>query len=434
MWIYVPHEALSKSAPAAEASPMDSTSLAALRLFVSSSGKPSPRPLSWPGWRRRSWVKALSGIVLSPSTAARGVDWWIASLAERRARTCPTPGNVLGSTESEADSSGSSSESSKRSSPSSSSGRTLTGQATLFPESSTLSRRSGTAAKPCRFELLTWERRTSALGTSSWPTATFSDGSKGSGKREGSPSLTQVARNWPTTTSKDSKSSGSATYPTTPTHAQGTTLTDAIRAWATPTQANSHGNATRGGARAGEELLPGQAAALWATPAASLFNYGESPKSFEARSARLEAQGTRPLGANLGQQGASFLGTPALTDFKGSSQPGQRRGQLGDQLHSFGPTSRLEPRAVEEFLSRGLPPETPSKPGEQSSPRTRTSPRLNPAFVEWLMGWPIDSTLLPIFSGPTVFGFSETASSPSRRPKRSDSSSRRSPQAEAQSE
>ncbi len=51
---------------------------------------------------------------------------------------------------------------------------------------------------------------------------------------------------------------------------------------------------------------------------------------------------------------------PASSDWKGSSKPGQRRGQLTD------PTTEVIPAGG----------------------------RLNPTFVEWLMGWPIGSTAL----------------------------------------
>lgn len=186
----------------------------------------------------------------------------------------------------------------------------------------------------------------------------------------------------------------------------------------------------------GTSLL--DAAKDWATPAASLINYEEDPASFQNRSARLKAEGTRPLGANLGQEakmwqtpttavvmggnatrggerGSELLlkgqakmlsrdaaqwqtprasdpekagpnqsskGRPALaaqaqwptaaaTDFKGSSKEGQRRGQLGEAI-----------------LKHGRLVQATSKGGDESSPRTPASLRLNPAFVEWLMGWP----------------------------------------------
>ncbi len=138
----------------------------------------------------------------------------------------------------------------------------------------------------------------------------------------------------------------------------------------------------------------------WATPAASLINYDETPESFEARSARLVEQGTRPLGANLGQDAKkwstprasdpekgspnqSLKGKPSLTaqgvkrwptaaasDYKGSAKVGQRRGQLSEAI-----------------LKNGHQAPTTPTDGDESPPNFPSSPRLNPAFVEWLMGW-----------------------------------------------
>ena len=167
----------------------------------------------------------------------------------------------------------------------------------------------------------------------------------------------------------------------------------------------------------------------WATPAASLINYDETPESFEARSARLVEQGTRPLGANLGQDAKkwstpqardpkgkpkgdfnqanlvrdahqwqtprasdpekgspnqSLKGKPSLTaqgvkrwptaaasDYKGSAKVGQRRGQLSEAI-----------------LKNGHQAPTTPTDGDESPPNSPSSPRLNPAFVEWLMNWP----------------------------------------------
>ena len=61
-----------------------------------------------------------------------------------------------------------------------------------------------------------------------------------------------------------------------------------------------------------------------------------------------------------GLAGFVRMPTPASSDWKGSSKPGQRRGQLTDQT-------------MEVIPAGG---------------------RLNPTFVEWLMGWPIGSTAL----------------------------------------
>ena len=43
-------------------------------------------------------MRRLSGLTLEPSTASRGVESWISSLAASRAKTCPSPVEVPGST------------------------------------------------------------------------------------------------------------------------------------------------------------------------------------------------------------------------------------------------------------------------------------------------------------------------------------------------
>jgi hypothetical protein len=89
MWLYVPPE-YCPSAPALEESTSvsDSPSPAPV-LFVSLSGKPAQRPLSWPEWKNRPWIKRLSGTICRPSMAARGVERWISSLQDCPAS--PTP-------------------------------------------------------------------------------------------------------------------------------------------------------------------------------------------------------------------------------------------------------------------------------------------------------------------------------------------------------
>ena len=51
-------------------------------LFVTSSGTVTPRPLSWRGWRKRPYIRLLSGTILPPSTAKRGAARFISSLPD----------------------------------------------------------------------------------------------------------------------------------------------------------------------------------------------------------------------------------------------------------------------------------------------------------------------------------------------------------------
>ena len=102
-WLYLPPDALtqptageacadSRSARASVASTSASTSPSpAIELFVTSSGTPMPRPLSWRGWKTRPWIKRLSGTTLKPSTAKHGVAQWISSMAAIRASLSALP-------------------------------------------------------------------------------------------------------------------------------------------------------------------------------------------------------------------------------------------------------------------------------------------------------------------------------------------------------
>ncbi len=84
-WLYIP-PSLCVAPPSAPAEAgWNSASISPcpdIGLWCTSSGRPTRRPLSWRGWRTRPWIKLLSGTMLEPSTAARGVERWISSLRD----------------------------------------------------------------------------------------------------------------------------------------------------------------------------------------------------------------------------------------------------------------------------------------------------------------------------------------------------------------
>lgn len=362
MWLYIPDSTSHSSAEAAGSLADFIARSQGYAPFVTSSGKPTQRPLSWRGWEKRNWIRRLSGMTLSPSMAARGVASWIASLVASPARTSATPVSEPGSTASAQGSGPSSHESSTRFaldlSQLKTSRRSKAGASTA---SSVTLPRSGSMRSGCVSERPTWAPLTAENGSSSWPTPVASDNENrntghspshgttrgktlageamsrewptpssssygtnqgGAAGRSGPvrPSLDTLARLWPTTT-MDARASG-ASYPTTATHQQGTTLTDAaVRQWATPTSRD------------------------WKDGACADANV--------------------PTNSLLGRQ----------------------------VLRASGPQ---------------VP--TTSTDGAKSSRSGRT---LNPRFVEWLMGWPI---------GSSDCGFSETESSSSKPPSRTASS------------
>jgi hypothetical protein len=184
--------------------------------------------------------------------------------------------------------------------------------------------------------------------------------------------------------------------------------------------------------------LAGQAS-QWATPDGSIANLGETPETFEARQKLLkekhgngngvgtplaiqsqqwatpaaerithhldtpksETGGTATLGRNVAQ-----WHTPSSTDYKGTSQPGQRLNQLSEDVEAF---------------PHGLPPATTLSDGSERSPIIPGSPqplprrKLNCDFVEWLMDLPPLWTLHWPSNGTTVCGPAEMESYLSRQ-------------------
>lgn len=89
-WLYVPTTSLN-CAPELEGSALVSTSPCPERAqSLTWRGKPMP-PQHWlRAWKRATWLRRLSGLTLPPSTLDRGVEQWIASL-----RATPASPTVL---------------------------------------------------------------------------------------------------------------------------------------------------------------------------------------------------------------------------------------------------------------------------------------------------------------------------------------------------
>jgi len=153
---------------------------------------------------------------------------------------------------------------------------------------------------------------------------------------------------WPTAVAGDSKSCGAAGYSTESGRHSGTTLTDACRHWATPT--------------------------------AQLTNDAESAESFQARAARWKAEKGYHNSVPLTVQAKAWP-TPTVRDHKDGTDPSLKvptNGRLG--LSAPRTTGAMFPN------TSGL--------------------RLNPIFVESLMGFPI---------GWTAFAPLATQSFPSKQ-------------------
>jgi hypothetical protein len=461
VWIVVA-STCSRSAPESAGLTSDLSLQQAERLAssVTLSGKLSP-PRSWRlAWKRKPWLRHLSGATCEPSTAGRGVELWIASLAATRANRSASPVSDVGRTI-RGTFGRRSLESLRRLNPHSVSSRTSEG---TYRSGSTL---FGTSFKEWGSELRLdfsrrqkLARRIGGSGCSSWPTAT----------------------------SGDAKASGAMGCDTTNRNA-GTTLTDAterMSAWASPVVSDAH----RSGPLTEKQLnrdrgSPRQLSAdvaTWSTPRTSDTN-GAGAHGTGGVDLRTQV-GSWPTpmaqdGEEAGSVNANMVSlgraakewpTPGANDHKGSAKDGQRRGQLDEATEqkwqtptgsmigsrkqvgaterenllpeqaSQWPTPASTMTAGEDLRSTWTPGEKPTREdgkalqtalttcsqiwsrsshpdleaapsgSESCEPAPTSRPRLNPVFVEWMMGWP---------HGWTDFGRVETGSSLWRRRMRS---------------
>lgn len=185
----------------------------------------SVRPASWRGWKRRSWIQRLSGLMFNPSMRAAfegSLTSWSAAPPVRISRWQEQAQDSAGS---RAGSGSRCFESSTSVMHPGSSGRTSEVQSS--EPSQPLSRNLAAEAS----EL---QRALSKLGLSV-PLTGGSDSSC-----------------WPTATATDAKASGAAGYSTASGRHSGTTLTDAaVRLWPTPSAARYGSNRGGGAGRVG---------------------------------------------------------------------------------------------------------------------------------------------------------------------------------------
>lgn len=345
-WLYVPGlEALSSDSASASETPID--------VWATSSGKPMPRPSLWRGWRTRPWIGRLSGTTSRPSTAARGAAAWISSLPASPA-SLPAP-LAAGAAPATSDGCGPTS-------------RAWSAQLLLDWSSSRTSRDSSpSTVEPPSTRLWRIYPRSGSMRS----------GTCSRRPRSGHPSFGSGSSCWPTATAEDAAASGSATYSTESGRHPGTTLTDAIRMWPSPDASAVSDRETpaswlrrREANKAKRYNGNGQgtplsiAAVLWPTPVAA---HGDGASdTYSLRDGNLCL-----LGA------ARIWATPQCRDPKGAFS---RHSKGGEDL---------------SHLVLGH-----ATNGPASSPRSRSSRRrLNPAFVEWLMGWPTGWSIVRTGSG-----------------------------------
>ncbi len=358
-WLYV---------PGLEASSLGSRSPSqTIAVSVTSNGKPSPRPPSWPGWKSRPWIRHLSGTTLPPSTAERGVERWISCLLATRAN--PSRRQAGGEASRTNGTYGPTSPaSSARSSPRPSSWRTS--PATYVWDSTRSSQtweRWVTGLQRDCSARLKLARAIGASGSSVWPTANATDGKGASqpmGRRpacdDDLPSRTAA---WPSPAERDWRAPNSEASQERRQHQGGEQLVNFVEhQWPTPA-AVSYGNNQGGGMGRVGPIRPSleNQSRQWPTPRS-----GDGEKMASLSHRRREAGRAPDTLTDASRQ------WPTVRVCSGKRSSGANRTEF---YRAWSGRSSPQDRA------------TPAGPTSSTSSR-----RLNPLFVEWLMGWPIGWT------------------------------------------
>ena len=369
-------------------------------LRVSLSGKVTHRPASWPGWKRRAWSQRLFGAIRSNPSLPSNLLGALTGLppdfpANRTA--LPESAKALRTSVG----SGTPSQTSFAELGRDSSFWKTCGDSFLPLEERPSERFSGiwpASGSMCNgqcYALPRWVPPTSEPGSSSWPTARANDSEKRgaitANQRAGLPGVAQL---WPTPLAHDVTERGSGQVP----GVKGgcACLARDARLWPTAKASDGNkGSPNQAGSR-GDPMLPG-AAAHWQTPAADSFRGRGADRKSEMgldRQARSlwaspkaspggpDATSDTHKGApNLKAQTASWP-TPAARDAKGANSEAHVTTTGSGRMHM----DQLPNFVAHSFLR----PVHSQNTGEALSPTRRTlHRRLNPAFVCWLMAWPI---------------------------------------------
>lgn len=390
VWLYIPSNFAPASACSGKASgPHSSILESGIEPFATWSAKPL-LPRSLPRlWKREPLIRRLSGLTFSHSMAQRGVDEWIASLPDSRAKTYLSPGVEQAST---------------ASAPASSSVSPIlptiavrgssfwrTSQESLLPRSPLWTKRkaNSSSARPpeswenwpiavgmrnaCLFERPTSVQITNgSVGSVShggWATPDCNTSSYSNG--EFGPNIRQQAMTWAT---PDANAMERTNRSPSPNAAERPTLALAARAWPTP-----HGtDGAKGGPNqhgsSGDPMLPSMAA-QWATP--NVPSGGRSVSADVVATRGKTANGKRQVGL---ESETRHWATPM-------SSENSNRTTKSAPSHGNGHGMVLAGQAAD--FSTSLRPVRSMIDGRELSPTDRTlRRRLNPAFACWLMGWP----------------------------------------------
>jgi hypothetical protein len=377
MWLRIP---TSHCSPATEDSTSPSDALChMLAASVSWRGK-LLRPQSWRlAWRTEGWRKHLSGLTLPPSQARSSVAAWLDSSAGSPAKTSALPADKQESRESAADCSSRSSDSFASWSPSSGSFLKTSRQFSIFQREQPFSEnlpKSGSMRNGELFERPMLVDRTGESGHLCWPTAR----------------------------SEDSESCGN--HP-----GAVDSLTGAARMWMAPRVANIKGSAKRLSQGANESVesqaiaWPNDQARMWMTPNLPLGGRKNTAEQVQAKGKTDSGKRQISLGAQTMHWPTTQARDVKSPDMEGSGNyerkmengwtidlnsaaanwptPNACDGSKASQIsHQGACLTRSAEVGFRFFL-----PAPPTSTHGGKSPST-SSRRLNPDFVDWLMGLP----------------------------------------------
>lgn len=340
MWIHLPSECFPSALELADSTLGYGWLYRQLARSVTLRGK----SIAWPRWQRAwltaGWIRRQCGQTLEPSTAAPGVAQWIASWAATPANPFPTLASAEG-TPTSATCGPISPASSVNASPDGASSRTWRATYRLdLSRSSQTFRQWATALRRACLQRRKLARRTNANGCSSWLTPHGMNSVDATGKRGAGGEFAQQATHWQTP------------------------------------HTMAGGGWHRGAGRQEEMLLPGQAEQVAesakTTPRVGGLMGHSSKDVQEGGNSKLEA--VVAIWATPNAQ----LGTGYMS---------------GSNRDTWRPTLESQAQGKKAVLHRGRLAQNSKKRGGKSSSTTRNSRlRLNPLFVEWLMGLPIGWT------------------------------------------
>jgi hypothetical protein len=368
------------------------------------SGKLSPSASWLRAWKKDHWLQRLSGLAISPNCQQDAfADWWMASLLDSPVKTSPSRAVAPALTASDPVFSSTFSTSQTIAVRGSSFWRTS--QASLVPQLPLWTKPAPPTMPPSPLEAAfrTWALKMVAYSNArppesweNWPTV--------GGMRNGS--LFQRPT-WVPVMGAQGGSASPGGWPTPDCNTasysngeRGQNIREAASLWMTPKASDgSKGGPNQRGSK-GDLMLPSMAA-QWPTPNA---HDGRRPgvdaKSTQGANLNRDASNwPTPTAQDCEQSGSAKAGhltlnqsavhqwpTPAARDFR-SEQGGVKTMEhfnrpAGPSLPAFIAHSEFSPLAQPTAAGQDCLPDSPG------SPQPSQTKRLNPYFVEWLMGWP----------------------------------------------